>query len=43
MIPSKPAFWTLTLRPSALPIAWARSASMPWTVLPSLPKNSFGA
>ncbi len=43
MIVAKVALTTLTLRPSSGKIAFARSASIPITVLPSEAKNSFGA
>ena len=43
MMPSNVALTTLALRPMAAANAFARSASMPSTVLPSLPMNSLGA
>src|SRR5215472_4699921 len=43
MIVSKVALTMLTRSPITWPSAWARSASMPTTVWPSGPMNSFGA
>ncbi len=43
MMLSKVAFTTLALRPITPASAFARSASMPSTVWPSLPMNSLGA
>ena len=43
MIESKVALTTLALSPIADASAFARSASMPTTVLPSEAMNSFGA
>jgi carbamoyl-phosphate synthase large subunit len=43
MMVAKVAFTTFAFRPSAWTTALARSASMPTTVLPSEPMNSFGA
>src|SRR3954449_486302 len=42
MMPSNVAFFTLALRPMTPASAFARSASMPSTVFPSEPMNSFG-
>ena len=42
MIPSNVALTTLAFRPMTPVSALARSASMPSTVLPSEPMNSFG-
>ena len=43
MIVSNVALTTFTFRPSSGNSAFARSASMPTTVWPSEPMNSFGA
>ena len=43
MIVPNVAFTTFTFSPSSGKIAFARSASMPMTVRPSLAMNSFGA
>ena len=42
MMVSKVAFTTLTLTPRTPAMAFPRSTSMPSTVCPSVPKNSFG-
>src|SRR3954454_7587611 len=43
MISSNVAFWNSTLTPSTSPMALPRSTSMPWIVVLSSAKNSFGA